>query len=664
MGLNETPKKLTEFILGKSRNISDPNVFHRISLIAFFAWVGLGSDGLSSSCYGPEEAFKTLGQYSYLGIFVAIATALTVVIISMSYAQIVEFFPTGGGGYLVASKLLSPTAGVVSGSALMIDYVLTISISIVSGADAIFSYLPAQINPYKFMVAIAGIIILTILNMRGVKETIMPLVPIFITFVVSHAFILAYILVKNFTHLGTAFNASFASAGQSGSGLGFAAMIFLVLRAYSMGAGTFTGIEAVSNGISILREPKVETAKKVMAYMASSLSIVVLGIMFSYVIFGVRPQEGKTLNAVLFEMATKNWNHGVASVFVLIILISEAALLFVAAQAGFVDGPRVLSNMAKDKWMPMRFSSLSDKLVAQNGILIFGAAALLTVILTKGSVGLLVVLYSINVFITFTMSQLGMVVHWWNVKKEEKKWKGKLAINVIGCLMSTFILVTVVVFKFGEGGWVTMAITGALIILALVIKRHYNETGKLIKKLDALVEATVTKEPDMFDDKSMKKERPVFKKGEKTAVLLVNDFNGLGIHTLLNVIKTFGKIFKNFVFLQVGIIDTGNFKGTAEIENLKEHIQKETQMYVDFVERQSYYAESMTAVGTDVVEETLKLLPAIQKKFPDPVFFGGQLVFLKDTFAENLLHNYIVFELQRQLYKKGIIFIILPIRIY
>ncbi len=652
------------FILGKSRNVSDPGVFQRISLIAFFAWVGLGSDGLTSSCYGPEEAFRTLGKFSYLGIFVAIATALTVIIISMSYAQIIELFPTGGGGYLVASKLLSPKSGVISGSALMIDYVLTISISIVSGADALFSYLPPQINSYKFIVALAGIILLTMMNMRGVKESIIPLVPVFLVFVLSHAFILCYILIQNFGHLGTALHTSVASAGQTGQGMGLFAMIFLVLRAYSMGAGTFTGIEAVSNGISILREPRVINAKKVMAYMASSLSLIVLGIMFSYVIFGVVPQNGKTLNAVLFETATKAWNPGLGSIFVLIILISEAALLFVAAQAGFVDGPRVLSNMAKDRWMPMRFSSLSDRLVAQNGIMIFGAAALLTVILTKGSVRLLVVLYSINVFITFSMSQLGMVVHWWHVRKEEKKWKRRLLINIVGFILSAFILVTVIVFKFGEGGWVTMAITGALIFTALMIRRHYDEIGKLIKKLDVLVEATVTSRPEMFDDEKARKALTKYNKNAKTAILFVNDFNGLGLHTLMTVMRIFGKLFKNYVFVQIGIVDTGNFKGSEEVEKLKKHIQSETQMYVDFVEKNNCYAEGITAVGTEVVEETIKLLPGIREKYHDAIFFGGQVVFERETMATNMLHNYIVFELQKQLYKLGIIFVILPIRVY
>ena len=134
--------RFKELVIGRARNLHDPQLFHKISLIAFFAWVGLGSDGLSSCCYGPEEAFITLKAHIFLGIFVAIATAVTIFVISSSYSQIIELFPTGGGGYLVASKLLSPSVGMVSGCALLVDYVLTIALSIASGADALFSFLP------------------------------------------------------------------------------------------------------------------------------------------------------------------------------------------------------------------------------------------------------------------------------------------------------------------------------------------------------------------------------------------------------------------------------------------------------------------------------------------------------------------------------------------
>src|SRR6202049_285692 len=177
-------RTLTALFMGPPRAVRDPVIFHSLSLVAFLAWVGLGSDGLSSSCYGPEEAFLALGHHQYLAVFLAMLMALTVFIISASYSQTIDLFPTGGGGYLVATKLLGRFAGLVSGCALIVDYVLTISISIASGADAIFSFLPVQWAPYKFWLAVIVVIVMVAMNLRGVKESVIALLPIFLAFVV------------------------------------------------------------------------------------------------------------------------------------------------------------------------------------------------------------------------------------------------------------------------------------------------------------------------------------------------------------------------------------------------------------------------------------------------------------------------------------------------
>ncbi len=351
----------------------------------------------------------------------------TIFIIAASYSQIIELFPTGGGGYAVASKLLSPTAGMISGSALLIDYVLTIAISVASGADALFSFLPPAWLPYKFMFAIFGVLLLTALNMRGVKEFSL-LGPVFLIFAVTHAFIIGYAVTINAGSLSDSIASATADVQRSHAELGLMGMIFLLLRAYSMGAGTYTGIEAVSNGLPILREPKVVTGKSTMRYMAVSLALMVMGLMIAYLLYRVTPQTGKTLNAVLFETMTQGWGTA-GTVFVIVTLLSEAALLFVAAQAGFLDGPRVLSNMALDRWFPTKFAMLSDRLVMQKGIMMMGGAALVAMVLTNGSVKYLVVLYSINVFITFFLSQLGMVRHWWRVRAKERQWEKKLFVN-------------------------------------------------------------------------------------------------------------------------------------------------------------------------------------------------------------------------------------------
>jgi amino acid transporter len=657
-------QRLKKLVIGEARSLSDPSLFHKLSLIAFFAWVGLGADGITSSCYGPEEAFLTFGGHIYLSIFVAIGSVLTIFIISASYNQIIDLFPTGGGGYLVASKLLSPSLGMISGCALLIDYLLTITLSIASGTDALFSFIPTAWQPYKLFVAVAGVIILTWLNMRGVKESVVPLVPIFICFILTHAFAIVYGIVSHMGNIPEVAQATVSDIRSTTNEMGLLGMVFLILRSYSMGAGTYTGIEAVSNGIPILREPKAATARRTMTYMTGSLAFMVAGLMVAYILYNVGSIPGKTLNAVLLDKITQGWGGHTGHIFVLVTLFSEATLLFVAAQTGFLGGPRVLSNMAMDRWVPTRFSSLNDRLVTQNGILIMGIAAVILMLYSRGSVRFLVVLYSIDVFITFFLSQLGMVKHWWQSKNIVSRWK-KLFINGLGLMLTSFILVSMVILKFDEGGWITILITAAFVALALIVKRHYGKTFKLLNRLNSLVEVTqseiekyIKKHPQPMSEPDKKVDHDA-----KTAVLFVNGFSGTGLHTLFSIIRFFGGIYKNFVFVQIGLIDSGVFKGADEINDLKKNIETDAERYVQYMRQNGYYAECITSVAIDVVEESTKIAPKILERFPQSVFFTGQLVFPEDSLLTRWLHNYTSFAMQRKFYHIGLPIVILPIRV-
>ncbi|MCX5646411.1 MAG: APC family permease [Phycisphaerae bacterium] len=653
---------LKTLVLGKSRDPRDATVFRELSLVAFFAWVGLGADGLSSSCYGPPEAFLTLGDHPYLGLFVGLGTVLTIFVIAASYSQIVELFPTGGGGYFVATKLLSPWVGMVSGCALLIDYVLTISVSIASGADAVFSFLPLEWQQYKLELAIVLVILMMVLNMRGVKESVMPLVPIFLTFLATHVFVVLYGLFTHVSQMGVLARSVQADVHETVSTLGFWGMIFLALRSYSMGAGTYTGIEAVSNGLPVLREPRVQTARLTMRYMAFSLAFIVMGLILGYLLYDVRAEPGKTLNAVLFDRATAGWGQRAAGTFVLVSLLSEAILLCVAAQTGFLGGPRVLANMSLDRWFPTRFSVLSDRLVIQNGILIMGGLSLAIMVFTKGSVRLLVVLYSINVFITFSLSQLGMVRHWWLDRGRTKGRLGKLLINGVGLVLTGFILVSMVMFKFFEGGWVTLLITGTLIVLAMLVRRHYRTVALQLHRLDELAERA-----ESYIHQSASKEagkskgKPAFDPKAKTAVLLVSGFNGTGLHTLLAIMRLFGSTFKNFVFLEVGQLDVGTFKGPQEVEHLHAQVRDDLNRYVNLMNKEGFYGEAVSDIGVDTAEVITGIVPAIIKKYPGAVFFGGKLLFLNESLINRLLHNQLVFTIQKRLHRLGIPFVILPI---
>lgn len=650
--------RIRSIVIGRAKSLSDQRLFHKISLIALFAWIGVGSDGLSSSCYGPEEAFKALATHPSLVIVVAAMTMLTIAMLCASYSQIVEIFPGGGGGYLVASKLLGPYAGLVSGSALIVDYVLTIAISIASGSDAVFSLLPAELSIWKLPAILVAVVLLTMINMRGVRESVVGWLPVFLAFVLTHGVVIIAAILAHVTQMPAIFGATLSTISSCRTEMGTFGLLLIIVRSYCVGAGTYTGIEAVSNSLPILREPKVETAKKTMLYMGVSLSFMVGGLLLAYLLCGVMPVDGKTLNAVLIEKVTSGWNPEIGHAFLWMSMISAAGLLFMAAQTGFLDGPRVLSSMAQDRWMPSRFAALSDRFVVQNGVSLMGIAACVVLLATGGSVGVLVILYSINVFITFTISQLAMVKHWLT-NRMRSEWKWKLAVNGAGFCTTASLLVSLCVVKFWEGGWATLLATGALIGLAMLVRRHYTNTERSLARLDELVKA-FEKDPGSCRIGSS----PVrCDPGGKTAVILVNGFNGLGVHTLLAVMRMFPNVFRNYVFLGVGVVDAGNFKGAEEIAHLGRHVAGEASRYAEQMKRMGVYSEAVTAIGTDVIESATALGREIMKRFPSAVFFGGQLVFENESPLTRLLHNFVVFALQRRFFRQGAPFLILPIRV-
>ncbi|GFE58023.1 APC family permease [Geobacter sp. AOG1] len=639
-------------IIGAPKQIKDPHLFHKMSLIPVLAWIGLGADGLSSSAYGPEEAFRALGSHAYLAVMLGLATALTVFIISYAYSRIIEHFPHGGGGYIVATHMLGEKAGVVSGSALLVDYILTITVSIAACVDAVFSYLPLAAAHYKVPFACFLALVLIVLNIRGVKESITVMAPIFIVFVVTH---LLMLLDGIFTH--TARFAPLASGFQTGihqdlSTIGFFGILLLFMRAYSLGGGTYTGIEAVSNGLQIMREPRVQTGKRTMLYMAGSLAFTAGVLFLCYALLDVKPVEGKTLNAVLADGLFADWPMGGMVAFITI--FSEGALLLVAAQTGFVDGPRVMANMAVDSWFPHRFAALSERLTMRNGIVLMGAAAIGLLLYTRGSVSALVVMYSINVFVTFSLSQLGMSRFFLKRRHEDPKWMQHLAVHLVGLTLCVTILVITTVEKFAEGGWMTIVITSVVIYLCYLIKNHYVKVRKGIAQLDETLLDFPTTGP--VNDAPLDP-------NETTAIQLVSGYSGFGVHTLLSILTTFPKTYKNIIFVSVAVIDSGSFKGAQEVVALEDSVRKGLERYVDLARRLGFAADYRMEVATDVVESAMHLCKEIAGEFPRSTVFTGQLTFRLEKFYHKMLHNETAFAIQRRLQWDGITTVILPIRV-
>ena len=651
--------KLRRALIGAPKNLFDPRIHQHLALMAFFAWVGLGSDGLSSSSYGPEEIYRQLGEHRALALYLAAAVMATVFLISASYRQIIEQFPSGGGGYLVATKLLGPIPGVVSGCALVTDYVLTISISIAAGCDAIFSFASPAWQAWKLPSEFVVLALLVLLNLRGVKESVYILTPIFITFVVTHGGLVVYGILRHAGALGGIVTATARESAAAGSTLGLWGLVVLLLRAFSLGGGTFTGIEAVSNGVGILREPRVENGKRTMLYMASSLAFTAGGILLCYLLNRVSFEPGRTLNASLWNLLAGGWTVaglGVGTVIVGITLFSEGALLFVAAQTGFVDGPRTLAAMAADEWVPRRFKNLSERLVTQDGVLGMSLAAGAVLLYTRGSVGLLVVMYSINVFLTFTLSQLGMALHWVHARAEgERHWRRRLLVGTAGAIVSGTILAVTVTLKFREGGWITLLATGGLIALCFAVRHHYRNVRAHLRVLDeTLTDLPLPPEAEAPDRPS----------DGPTAIVLVESFSGLGVHTFLWIHRLFPGRFRNVVFVSVGLVDSAQFKGVRELGALEERVQNDLARYVSMARRMGFYADSRYALGIDVTETLEGLCAELAAEVTQPIVFAGRLVFEEEKPLTRSLHDETAYGLQRRLLFRGIQVIILPVRVW
>jgi amino acid transporter len=650
-----------QMLFGKPRDINDPSLFDTISLIPFLAWVGLGVDGLSSCAYGPDESFRALFHvgpgaldHPELAILLAIATTLTVAIISWSYSGLIVHFPYSGGGYGVATKLLGPYFGLISGCALLVDYVLTVTTSIASSVDQIFNVFPPtpEYQHWKLWLELALTSGLVVLNLRGIKESITVIVPIFLLFCVTHIALMIGVFIVHPGTIAGDISDLHQHVQSDVHTIGLWVLLVIFMQAYSRGAGTYTGIEAVSNGVSAMRVPQVSNAKWTMLYMAVSLAVTAGGLMICYLIADLHPVDGKTMNGLLVEkLHFGPW-------FTILTLGSEAGLLLFAAQTGYIGGPRVMANMALDGWVPRRFSSLSDRLTSHYGVLMVGGAAIASLLYTHGSVDILVTMYAINVFITFSLSQLGMSRFTWNRYRRESAGVLPVFLHSLSFILCAGILVAVVVLKFTQGAWVTILVTGVLILVCILINRHYGRVKQKLAELNAqlgdmqaLVGEPGEHVPETLDPK------------KQTAVLLVSNYSGLGIHTLLVLLKTFPKQYSQVYFASVGVLDSGNFKGTEEVERLRADREKCIAQFVRLARTLGLAADGEFTLGTDPVEESTRLALRIREKFPRSVFFAGKLLFEAEKWYYPLLHNETAFAISRRLQLRGIPMVVMPIRI-
>ncbi|MBP1776262.1 MAG: conserved rane protein of unknown function, Amino acid permease-associated [candidate division NC10 bacterium] len=428
----------------------------KISALAIFA-----SDMMSSVAYATEEILLVLVlggtvalQYS---VPIGIAIGLLAATVASSYWQTIHAYPSGGGAYVVATDNLGALPGLVAGAALLVDYVLTVAVSTASGVAAITSAFPA-LFPHRVGICVGFVILVMVANLRGIRETGK------IFAVPTYWFIgcLALLVGGGFYHL--------FSQGPPPPPAAVAAQepltLFLILRAFSGGCAALTGTEAVANGIQYFRPPESRNAGITLVWMASILALSFLGVTFLADHYHIVPRAEETVVSMLAsELFGRGWIY-------YMIQAATAVILLLAVNTSFAGFPMLASIMAKDSFLPRQFANLGDRLVFSNGILILAGLSCGLLVIFGGSTHALIPLYAIGVFTAFTLSQTGMVKHWW--KEQGPRWQAHAAVNALGAAATAVVVVVIAVTKFTHGAWIVVVVTPVMILGFYTIRRHYD----------------------------------------------------------------------------------------------------------------------------------------------------------------------------------------------
>ncbi|MBL8064788.1 MAG: APC family permease [Chthonomonadaceae bacterium] len=433
------------------------------------------SDALSSSAYATEAILGVLilGAASMTGLqlWIALGISLLIAIVAWSYWQTIHAYPSGGGSYIVASDNLGPRAGMFAGAALLIDYILTVSVSVAAGVAALISAFPA-LHAYLVPLGIAFTTLIAIMNLRGVRESgALFSLPTY-GFLVSIFVMMGFALFKFLTTP----QAEQTIVGEPGA-IGSEAhlpFLFLLTRAFAAGCTALTGIEAVSDGAPAFRKPEAQNASRTLLIMAVLLTTLVLGIGFFSLhiprleLFAAKNPEYST---VLSQIAA--WAFGgTKTIGFYIVQFATAAILILAANTAFADFPRLTSFLARDGYLPRYLARQGDRLVFQNGIILLAVAASILIWIYHGELDLLLPLYAVGVFSAFTLSQSGMVVHW--RKDKTAKHTLSLSINFIGAVLTGVVAVVLLVTKFSEGAWLILVLCSILYYVFAAIKKRYE----------------------------------------------------------------------------------------------------------------------------------------------------------------------------------------------
>jgi len=433
----------------------------RSTALAVFA-----SDALSSVAYATEEILLVLvlagtAALSY-SIPISIAIAVLIAIVVSSYRQTIRAYPQGGGAYIVSKDNLGVPAGLVAGAALLIDYVLTVAVSVAAGIAALTSAVPA-LFPYRPWLCVAAVVAIAVANLRGIRESGKIFAAPTYLFIGSLGVLIIY------GGFGALFDflpeAPYQRHPPGLEGVG----LFLFLRAFASGCTALTGVEAVSDGVPAFKPPEAHNARIVLTVLGVILIVLFLGITFLAYDFGIAPRKEET---VISQLARHVFGGG--AIYFEIQAVTMLILLL-AANTSFADFPRLSFFLARDRFIPRQFATQGDRLVFSNGILILSGLAALLLVIFSGDTHALIPLYAVGVFLSFTLSQASMVRRWLRLKEEGWWWRWWL--NAIGALVTGLVMITIAATKFTHGAWIVVLLIPTLVAVFVIVHRHYEEVA-------------------------------------------------------------------------------------------------------------------------------------------------------------------------------------------
>ena len=447
----------------KTKEAAHERLSKRLALAVF------SSDALSSVAYATEEILLvlTLAGAAMVGYSIPLSLSIIglLIILTMSYRQIIFEYPEGGGAYIVGKSNLGEWPGLVAAAALMIDYVLTVAVSVAAGMAALISAVPALL-PHREALCVAAILLVTVVNLRGVRESGQFFaVPTYI-FIATIAAMLGVGAVQIlFGHAARVEPLPSMAPTEP-------LTLFLLLRAFSSGCTALTGVEVISNGVSAFKKPEPKNAAFTMIGMAAILGTMFIGISAMAYYFGIVPKEDET---VVSQIARATFGTGP---LYFLVQASTMVILILAANSSFNGFPRLASILARDSYMPHQMSMMGDRLVFSNGVIILGVFSCLLIVLFNGDTHALIPLYAVGVFLSFTISQAGMVKRW--LVKKGPHWEKKLLVNGIGAVTTAITTVIIASTKFAHGAWIVIVLIPLLITFFRAIRSHYKAVSEQV----------------------------------------------------------------------------------------------------------------------------------------------------------------------------------------